>query len=397
MINESYLKSLILSKGVVFTKEAKNFAIETNAKLQNFVYNAPKGSDFNRPQEIFIKSSDYTTVSSCVSPYDEKNSVIIDYEKNLYASFNEKKFENIEISYVPEPSYYKKTTLDGLDVKRLVSACGHDELNIWPWHDCLISSHCKFCGINSVIKGQKSLDILYGKDISKNIMSWYDKKEIYIKNLIEAINISKNDSCYDKHMHVILISGNLSNDLLDLQAEIYSYISANIKESIKSKSTEGMVAVTVPPKNKDLLQLMKDSGINIIVFNLEVGNEPWFTKYCPGKSEIGMDFYLQRLEQAVSVFGRNKVWCNFVFGLEPVDKLLEVCEKLAKLGIVPGANVLHVDKGSNLDCLPPEVDKIIYFYKCLGKIYKDYSLTPYYCQNALRTSLSNEAFYSRLY
>ena len=183
---------------------------------------------------------------------------------------------------------------------------------------------------------------------------------------------------------------------MDIQSQIYAEIAENIKSKVTNKLSEGIVVVMTPPKDVNMLIKMKDSGIQIVVFNLEVGNEPWFSKYCPGKSELGIDFFENKLKQAVNIFGKGNVWTNFVLGLEPVDKLIEVCRELAKFGIVPGANVLHFDKGNQLDCSRPKKEDVIYFFTELSKIYRENNIKPYYCSKALRTSLSNEAFDGRI-
>ena len=79
-----------------------------------------------------------------------------------------------------------------------------------------------------------------------------------------------------------------------------------------------------------------------------------------------------------------------------MDELLTVNRRLAKAGIVPSANVLHMDAGNRLDCNPPAFDIAIYYFYELAQILKEYRLKPYYCSKALRTSLSNEAYDNRI-
>jgi hypothetical protein rflaF_17919 len=116
----------------------------------------------------------------------------------------------------------------------------------------------------------------------------------------------------------------------------------------------------------------------------------------PGKADIGYDHILESLYYASEVFGRGHSWSNFVLGLEPMDGLLKINEKLAMNGVVSSANVLHLDKGNRLDCTIPDFDDVIrYFYELSG-ILKQYDFKPFYCEKALRTSLSNEAFNGRI-
>ena len=64
---------------------------------------------------------------------------------------------------------------------------------------------------------------------------------------MEALDIAIESECYDEHLHAIMISGNLSNDKLDEQAQIYSEIAKSISPILKERATEGLVAVISPP------------------------------------------------------------------------------------------------------------------------------------------------------
>ncbi|HIA77488.1 MAG TPA: hypothetical protein EYO05_04770 [Gammaproteobacteria bacterium] len=177
---------------------------------------------------------------------------------------------------------------------------------------------------------------------------------------------------------------------------IYSDIASVITSQHPGRFTEGAVAVTAPPNDLRLLKRMYESGIEVGVFNLEAFSPQAFAVHCPGKRAIGREHYLSALIEGVKVFGWGKSWCNFVLGLEPIDVLLAGCEELAAQGVTPGANVLHLDHGATLNCTPPTIEEVIYFFSGLADIYRKYDHRPYYCELALRTSLANEAFADRL-
>lgn len=389
---ETELKIEILTRGVNFSKAALLLASQFNAKGQNLVYNAPKGYIAGRPQELFLTFDNYTTVVSCVSSHGLSEPVLIDvnsYGQLFCTITDEVVYKDVLIEFVPEPDYYNRKTSDGDFAKKYISACGYDELNIIPWKGCLISSICKFCGANNVAI-QNPSDALHASHIAKDNHPWINVRDNYLKNLTESIRFALDSSCYDEHMHVILISGNLPNNQLDLQSDIYADIATTIHPLLKDRATEGLIAVISPPHDVKRLQLLKDSGIEIVVFNLEVANDPWFTKYCPGKSKLGRDFFIERLKQSVDIFGYGKSWTNFVLGLEPVNKLLSVCQDLARFGIVSSANVLHLDEGNRLDCVPPTKQQVIDFFYELSLINEQHNFSAFYCSKALRTSLSNE-------
>jgi len=382
----------------VFSAAALARAVQDNAKVQNWVYNSPVNAEASRPQELFLTSEDgYTTVVSCVATLNPERAVYLDVDKanKLVATVGDELVGGVHITYVPQPSYYQYRLPNGDTAKQYVSACGFDELNIIPWKGCFISKMCKFCGVNTVTRKVDG-DSLNAFDLSYYFDLWQEKKGAYLANLKVAVEHAMRDDCYNEHMHVIMISGNLADHLLDKQAEIYAEVAAELHPLIAAKSTEGIIAVITPPRSLGHIDLLKQSGIDIAVFNLEVGNEPWFSEYCPGKRHLGLNYFNERLDYAVNIFGRGKVWTNFVLGLEPIDPLLELCDQLASKGIASSANVLHLDEGNRLLCSVPTHETVMEFFYRLSEIYKKYNLKPFYCAKALRTSLSNEAFEGRI-
>lgn len=394
IMSETDLKIKILVNGVKFTERVLILAKELNAKPQNKVYNMPSGSLETRPQELIITGYDgYSTVVSCVAPCKE-DPILIDCDDNNRIIAFEKGviIKNVKIDFVRTPKYYLQRINDNKTlVSKYVSACGLDELNILPWKGCAISKGCLFCGVN---------DIAMKNDLMTfnafNCQNWEIIKDTYLCCLKSAIKIAINDNCYLEHAHVIIISGNLPNNSLDLETKIYSEISNAILPIVKCKATDGIVAVMSPPNDLSLLTLLHRSGISKVVFNLEVANEPWFSKYCPGKSEIGYNHFMKALIEAIHIFGVKNVWTNFVLGLEPIDKLLNKCMELASYGIVPSANILHMDEGNRVDCCVPSYSDAIYFFVELNRIYRKYYMKPFYCQKSLRTSLTNEVFANRV-
>lgn len=400
---ESVAKAAILTSGLVFSPTALTVCRDLGAKGQNDVYNRPIASDLFRPQELFLTGNDrYTTCVSCVAPVPGRTPVRVDVNSDggleLSWKSHEKSFSNVHVLPVPEPQYYSKKTASGRPVKRIASACGYDELNIWPWHDCAISSTCRFCGINAVHKSSedRDVDVSWARRRPESKQSQLVEEETVVREVGSAIRCAADDPCYSEHLHVIIISGNFANHALDEQAHLYSSIARAIPRSIRSRSPEGITAITAPPNDLGLIEEMHEAGIDTIAFNLEIWNPKLFDEICPGKSSVGRDHYLRALTEAVNVFGHGRSWSNFVLGLEPIDQILSGAEELASAGICPGANVYHLDHGAARRWNPPSFNQVLDFYRELSTIYSKYKLKPYYCEKALRTSLANEAYHQRI-
>ena len=400
---ESLLNVTILTNGISFTKAALQLAMFRHAKGQNLCYNLPNTQDaLLHPQELSIKNKDdgYETVVSCVAPHKNQMPVTLDAKDDAFVlcgSELSKITDQIEIDTVTEPQYYSAILSNGATAKEYVSACGYDELNILPWHGCAISKPCAFCGVNKVSSLVKDKFKLTAKEISHSPDLWEKKEANYLALLSEAVLIARQDPIYSEHLHPIMISGNLSDELLDYEADIYSRIAKQVFPLLKGYATEGIIAVIEPPPSDNRLLDMKESGIETVVFNIEVACDPWNKEYCPGKNTLANDYILQRLLAAIPIFGEKHVWTNFVLGLEPMDTLLKKCATLAEIGIVSSANVFHNDAGSRLfDFPPPHIEDVVAFFKSLADIYRRYDMKPFYCARALRTSLSNEAYDGRL-
>lgn len=388
---ETYLKAQILSRGVVFSDDALRVSVMEQAKEQNLVYNMPQNASYNRPQELFIRNyvDDYSAVVSCVASNSISEPVTIDANEQdrLFAVIDGEIIDNIEIHFVKEPEYYSAKLSNGENVKKYVSACGLDELNIIPWKGCAISKGCRFCGINNFVKEYD----LSAHRISKNHSEWNIVCDNYLSCIEEAVSIAIKSECYKEHAHVILIAGNLDNNSLDFETEIFARIASKIAPLVESISYEGIVAVISPPNNEKLLYDLRESGVQKVVFNLEAITETGFKKYCPGKSDLGFGFFVDRLKYAIDIFGKGSVWTNLVYGLEDKEEMLVKCSELVKDGVVISANVLHLDKGNSLDCNVPLVEDVIDFFYRLERLNNEEGFKPFYCSKALRTSLSNEA------
>ena len=393
---ETYLKALILSRGIAFSEKALKVSVLEKAKGQNLVYNMPLNATNSRPQELIITNANdsYSVVVSCVASNPTSTPVLLDVDEEgrLVALVDDKKINNIEIHFVEEPEYYSMNLSNGESVKKYVSACGLDELNIIPWKGCAISKGCRFCGINNFVNP----DELSAHRISRDNNEWYQVCEEYLDNLEEAILIAKKSECYKEHAHVILIAGNLDNNNLDFESELFSSIARRVSPLVKDVSEEGIVVVITPPKNMKCIDELKNAGVEKVVFNLEAITECGFEKYCPGKADLGYQFFVDRLKYAIDVFGKGNVWTNLVFGLEMVEETLKKCAELTADGVVISANVLHLDKGNSLDCDVPSTKDVIDFFYELEILNNQEGFVPFYCAKALRTSLSNEAHDMRI-
>jgi biotin synthase-related radical SAM superfamily protein len=78
---------------------------------------------------------------------------------------------------------------------------------------------------------------------------------------------------------------------------------------------------------------LRAAGASEIKYNVETMDPAIFGRVCPG---LSLDYILSSLENAVTVFGRNRVSSNFIIGLGESDECVgSGIERLASIGVIP--------------------------------------------------------------
>jgi biotin synthase-related radical SAM superfamily protein len=92
------------------------------------------------------------------------------------------------------------------------------------------------------------------------------------------------------------------------------------------------IGVSVYP-TPNSTNLLKDAGADEIKYNVETMDRQLFETMCP---ELSLEFILQALQDAVEVFGRNKVFSNILVGLGEDDQtIITGMEDLIRIGVIP--------------------------------------------------------------
>jgi biotin synthase-related radical SAM superfamily protein len=80
-------------------------------------------------------------------------------------------------------------------------------------------------------------------------------------------------------------------------------------------------------------QILKDAGADEVKYNLETVDRKLFDRICPG---ISFQEILDALQEAVAVFGRNRVFSNVLVGLgESNETLARGIDMLTEMGVLP--------------------------------------------------------------
>ena len=110
-------------------------------------------------------------------------------------------------------------------------------------------------------------------------------------------------------------------------------------EAVKAlKKYNVPIGVSVHP-TKDSSQRLKEAGVVEVKYNVETMDRAIFERVCKGRKGLSLDFVLESLRDAVRVFGKNRVFSNFIIGLgETDDCVRKGVEYLAKMGVIPNSS-----------------------------------------------------------
>jgi len=100
----------------------------------------------------------------------------------------------------------------------------------------------------------------------------------------------------------------------------------------KLKKYKVPIGVSVYP-TRDSSRILKDAGASEIKYNVETMDRELYDRYC---KKPPLDFTIECLKDAVKLFGKNRVFTNFIVGLGETDETVEkYYEELAAMGVIP--------------------------------------------------------------
>lgn len=222
-------------------------------------------------------------------------------------------------------------------------------ISLWPSLVCCFDTpgrKCKFCSIKitetqTVVPAQEVVNGL------KELFKLTDKYEI-----------------------------NLGGGTYGSPDQMVLYLTEIIK-GIREFTNNGISVELAPPKDLSLLTTMHDAGASSLIMNLEIADPVLRKAICPGKSEITYEHYYEAYRHAVSIFGRGKVSCVLIAGIQPNDDIVNECQKLINIGVVPTIipfKAMDDCEFHNHDNCHPQ--DLLYVAKKVGKMLKDADLSP---------------------
>jgi hypothetical protein len=302
-----------------------------------------------------------------------------------------------DVSLLPRPAV-RDAEIRGFPGDDYVQVIGADRIGILVYTGCenwFYGSQCRFCDSCASRPDERdakpSLNALRLQFKGDADAWWGSVGSPFIEGIKQAYSLVLDDPAIGPHRHVHLMAGNMVN----LGAEWrFALMVAEALAAVRPLHQVDSYLNLLPPADPDWLYRAKDIGFRKVIFNLEVFGQRAFRIVCPGKNElVPYREYLDRMDQAVEVFGPGNVYCGFVFGAQRGDDLQQGVRELADRGIVADYTSFTPKPGTPWHKRSrPSLMATADFVALLASLYREHGFRPMYCSLSLRSSVMNEAF-----
>ena len=372
-------KTDICRRGVTFTKEAiekvQDPYYEHTPHLLFQWHHKDHTEDFGVPISLIFSDGGTTGLSLSPSEYDPYTIGLLD---DKFWVFSDEK-PLVEVDFQKRPDYYDKRTSSGELMQNIMEASG-DNWCIIPYKYCNYwkeDLQCRFCDISYNCRHQLKMGRLMKTRISPE-----DLYEATVEALKEK----------GRWRHTFFTGGsqpeNKFSDEVDYYCDLFDSIMQAGKEAGHDRLPNYIIAA--PLNEEDYIQ-MKEHGLEAYGPYLEIWDHEKFKLQCPGKEKyVGWQEWIDKTKNAIKVFGRGNVCCNFVQGVETapppygfeelddaVNSALEGIEFMCRNDIVPIAINWSIMPGSDfykLGAIPAPLEFFVRVDLGRGKIIREYDL-----------------------
>ena len=319
---KTYIKLALLNHGISMSDSAKKLS-QKYGIIKEAVFDAIDAIIFDKVYVNIPYNCKFNTLSPfTVETLNEKFILLCD---DSFVS-------DIDIYFVPN-SLINKHTSSGVPYDAIINLAT-DRIRINPAPVCYYKRHgvpCKFCNLPN-------------NNIPYTIS---DIKEVIDYCLANV-----------EFKHFLIGGGTYSTE-----RKAWTIIE-EIADYIRNKSNKNIYLMSLPPKEYEVLDKLKESGITEVAFNLEIFDRHMAKEYMPGKGTISIDQYMSALTHAVSLWGDTGcVRSLLIYGFDTDDDFLRGIEDLCKLGIEPIISIFRPLCGTEFEALnPPPTIEVFSIY-----------------------------------
>lgn len=195
----------------------------------------------------------------------------------------------------------------GTVIDELARPHSNNVISLWPSLDCCYDrpgKKCKFCSIETT----PTQTIVPAQEVVQGLKALFALTDRY------SINLG---------------GGTYKNP-----DEMARYL-IEIVKGVRTFTSTPISIELAPPADLDLIDQLKEAGSSSLIMNLEVANPQLRKEICPGKSSISYEHYYESYRRGVKEFGRGRISCVLIAGIQPKEDIVAECEKLTDEGVIP--------------------------------------------------------------
>jgi len=152
---------------------------------------------------------------------------------------------------------------------------------------------------------------------------------------------------------------------------------AAIAEALHKRSNMPISVELVPPEDNCHLADLADAGVTSVIMNIEIWDQSLRAMFCPGKSEVAIERYLNAIEYAVGRFGRGQVASVLIAGLQSQEVLLDGAKEIIGRGAIPTVIPFKPFDSCRLASMPPaQPDEVVAAYRSVSYLLAANQLNP---------------------
>jgi radical SAM protein (TIGR04043 family) len=214
---------------------------------------------------------------------------------------------------VRRPRFYDLQTADGIPYEQLARLHGRHVLATTVVQTCVRykkDSRCRFCTIEEPLRNEETTQVKLPEQIAEVALAAVRLDGV--RQLVMTTGTSNGADRGARHLVrcVKAVKGVLPNLAIQVQIE--------------------------PPDNLTWIRKLHAAGVTAIGIHVESLDEEVRARWTPGKATVSLERYYEAWEEAVAIFGRNRVSTYLLIGLgENPDELVTGAERLIDMGVYP--------------------------------------------------------------
>jgi radical SAM protein (TIGR04043 family) len=214
---------------------------------------------------------------------------------------------------VRRPRFYDLTTAEGIPYEQIARLHGRHVLATTVVKTCIRykkGTRCRFCTIEEPLRDKETTQVKLPEQIAEVALAAVRLDRV--RQLVMTTGTSNGADRGARHLArcVMAVKDVLPNLPIQVQIE--------------------------PPDKLMWIRRLHAAGVIAIGIHVESLDEEVRARWTPGKASVPLERYMEAWQEAVAVFGRNRVSTYLLIGLgENPDELVKGAERLIDMGVYP--------------------------------------------------------------